>query len=306
MTIPRRAFIKSAALVGVGGVALAGARARVAQAQVGQPAKGGGSVASAKPPLAVANHFQQATEAANQVLRSGGSSLDAVEKGVNLVERDPEITSVGIGGMPNWEGVLELDASIMHGPTHTCGAVAALQDIETPISVARKVMEETEHVLLVGQGAQDFALAAGFEKKELVPEETRNRWQGWKEWRQQEKGHEALQDSVVQLMEEDPQHAAATFRAFQQRAGDKKAAVLVFEGMSKEGSALLVEQLEVQEVAALTRTILGMKVDWVPLPRRNALLRSFIHALTGTEGGHDTVGLIAMDANAELRTCRSN
>lgn len=300
MDIARRTFIKSAALVGVGSVALGGARVTAAQGPAEETGGGDADAGSAKPPVAAANHFQRATEEAVQVLQSGGSSLDAVEQGINVIERDPDTTSVGIGGIPNWEGVIELDAAIMHGPTLTCGAVAALQDIETPISVARKVMEETEHVLLAGQGAQDFALNAGFEKKELVTEEARDRWKNWKEWRQQELGHEALQDSVVQLMAQDPRHAAASFRGFRRTAGDKKAAVLLFEGVDREGASLILDQLEVEEVAGLTRTILGMDIDWVPLPRRNGLLRAFIDTLTGREPSHDTVGLIAMDDTGDL------
>ncbi|MCK4373762.1 MAG: isoaspartyl peptidase/L-asparaginase, partial [Candidatus Brocadiae bacterium] len=98
-----------------------------------------------------------AAEAAGEVLRAGGRALDAVEAGINVVELDPKVTSVGYGGRPNAEGIVELDAAIMDGPSHNAGAVAALRNIRRPISVARKVMEQTPHVML----ADDGALAAG-------------------------------------------------------------------------------------------------------------------------------------------------
>lgn len=116
-----------------------------------------------------------------QILTAGGNVLDAVEKGANVVELDPEDSSVGYGGIPNERGVVELDASIMYGPTHNCGSVAALQHIKTPSSVARLVMERSDHIMLVGYGALEFALAHGFKKEELLTERSRIRWLRWKE-----------------------------------------------------------------------------------------------------------------------------
>ena len=88
--------------------------------------------------------------------------LDALEAGVNVVENDPKVLTVGYGGMPNEDGVVQLDAAIMDGRTHRAGAVGAIERIKNPISVARKVMERTEHVLLVGAGANAFAKKCGF------------------------------------------------------------------------------------------------------------------------------------------------
>jgi N4-(beta-N-acetylglucosaminyl)-L-asparaginase len=104
-----------------------------------------------------------ANEAALKVLLAGGSLLDAVEQGIWVTESDPGNPSVGLGGLPNAAGVVQLDAAIMYGPTHRAGSVAALEGIRHPISAARRVMEKTPHVLLVGEGARMFALEQGLE-----------------------------------------------------------------------------------------------------------------------------------------------
>lgn len=114
-------------------------------------------------------------------LRTGADPLDAVIEGIALVEEDPEDTSVGFGGLPNEDGVVELDASVMHGPTHRAGAVAALRSIKTPSRVARLVMERTDHVLLVGEGAFRFARAHGFPEENLLTDKARRAWLRWKE-----------------------------------------------------------------------------------------------------------------------------
>jgi L-asparaginase/N4-(beta-N-acetylglucosaminyl)-L-asparaginase len=116
---------------------------------------------------------EAAVEAAGKALDGGGGALDAVECGINAVELDPNVNSVGYGGLPNVEGVVELDAAIMDGATHRAGCVAALRGIRRPISVARKVMEETRHVMLVGEGALKFALSQGFPEEDLLTPESR-------------------------------------------------------------------------------------------------------------------------------------
>tara|TARA_B100001123_G_scaffold448600_1_gene610404 strand:- start:10015 stop:11043 length:1029 start_codon:yes stop_codon:yes gene_type:complete len=115
------------------------------------------------------------------ILAKKGSLLDAVEKSANVTELDPEDTSVGYGGLPNERGVVQLDASIMYGPTHNCGSVAALEGIKTPCSVARLVMERTDHIHIVGKGAQDFAIAHGLKVENLLTEKSRKLWLQWKE-----------------------------------------------------------------------------------------------------------------------------
>jgi len=107
--------------------------------------------------------------------------LDAVETGANVCELDPTDSSVGYGGLPNERGVVQLDASIMYGPTHKCGSVAALENIKTPCSVARVVMERSDHIMIVGEGALEFAKAHGFKEEDLLTEESRLEWLEWKE-----------------------------------------------------------------------------------------------------------------------------
>jgi isoaspartyl peptidase/L-asparaginase-like protein (Ntn-hydrolase superfamily) len=123
-------------------------------------------------------HGLPANEEAWQVLGAGGRGLDAVEKGARVVEADPAITSVGYGGRPDREGHVTLDACIMD-ENGDAGAVAFLQDIMHPVSVARRVMEETPHVMLVGDGARRFALAQGFPAEDLLTEASRLDWQEW-------------------------------------------------------------------------------------------------------------------------------
>ena len=115
------------------------------------------------------------------ILRKNGSLLDAIEKSANVTELDPRDTSVGYGGLPNEDGVVQLDASIMYGPNHNCGSVAALEGIKTPSSVARLVMERTDHIHLVAEGAQNFARMHGFKIENLLTESTRKIWVKWKE-----------------------------------------------------------------------------------------------------------------------------
>lgn len=126
------------------------------------------------------NHGLAANEVSWKILSKGGSSLNAVEAGVKVTESDPNNSSVGLGGLPDRDGFVTLDACIMDHE-NKCGAVAFLQDIENPISVARKVMEETQHVLLVGEGAKQFALEKGFKETNLLTEKSKIAWKKWKE-----------------------------------------------------------------------------------------------------------------------------
>ena len=118
---------------------------------------------------------------AMEIVKAGGDTLDAVVAGVNIVELDPRDSSVGYGGLPNEDGDVELDASVMHGPSRRAGAVASLRHIKTPSSVAKLVLERTDHILLVGEGALRFALKHGFQKEELLTESSRKAWLAWKE-----------------------------------------------------------------------------------------------------------------------------
>lgn len=116
-----------------------------------------------------------------EMVKAGNDPLDAVIAGVNIVEDDPNDMSVGYGGLPNEDGEVELDASCMHGPTHRAGAVAALKFIKNPSKVARLVMERSNRIFLVGEGALRFALAHGFQKENLLTERAREIWLRWKD-----------------------------------------------------------------------------------------------------------------------------
>lgn len=111
--------------------------------------------------------------------RRRGSALDAVERGVNLVELDPTNPSVGVGGLPDEEGEVTQDAMIFWGPPHTVGAVGCIKRIKRPISVARKVMERTSHTLLVGDDATRFARKVGFVEEPLGTDASRRAWEAW-------------------------------------------------------------------------------------------------------------------------------
>jgi N4-(beta-N-acetylglucosaminyl)-L-asparaginase len=123
----------------------------------------------------------RATEKAMQMLADGADPADAVVAGVNIVEDDPNDMSVGLGGLPNEDGVVELDASVMHGPLHRAGAVGALRNIKNPSSVALTILKRTDHLMLVGEGALRFARAHGFKEQDLLTERARQAWLRWKE-----------------------------------------------------------------------------------------------------------------------------
>ena len=159
----RRDFLKTSAGVGVGAAVGMGS----AQPLLGAPA----IRRSAVTPVAIASsNGLEAVSTAMQVVSEGGDTLDAVVRGVNIVERDPNDASVGYGGLPNLDGVVQLDSSVMHGPSRGAGAVACLEGIKTPSSVAVDVMRYTDHVLLVGKGAQRFAVSMGYEIEDLLTE----------------------------------------------------------------------------------------------------------------------------------------
>ena len=162
--VNRRDFIKSIAAAG----ALAGVPAQAAES-------GGGPVF-----LATWKHGLPAVDKAAEVFHQGGSLLDAIEKGINIPEEDPEVTSVGYGGLPNAEGIVELDAGIMDGTRHRAGAVTGLRGVKTPISVARLVLEKTSHTTIGGIGLQEFARNMGYHPEQLLTPNSLKKWMEWK------------------------------------------------------------------------------------------------------------------------------
>ena len=133
---------------------------------------------------------------AMELLMAGKDTLDAVVAGVNINEEDPEDSSVGYGGLPNEEGVVELDACVMHGPTRRAGSVAGIRNIKTPSKVAKLVMEQTDHVMLVGEGALRFAKAFGFAEENLLTEKSRLAWLVWKQSLRDAGGHNNWTDGL--------------------------------------------------------------------------------------------------------------
>jgi len=178
--IDRRAFVKTTAAAAT----VAAARARpVAGAPVVH-------TPTSVPPVVIADLSgleyrnggpQCAVERAFELITSGSDVLDALIAGVNIPELDPEETGIGFGGLPNAEGVVQLDACCMHGPKKWAGGVAALEGGRTPSLVAKAVMENTDHHLIVGQGAQDFARSMGFTiEEDLNTDRSRALWLEWK------------------------------------------------------------------------------------------------------------------------------
>ena len=129
--------------------------------------------------IASANGIRGVAKAYEMIMK-GSDPLDAALEGVKIQELDPEDDSVGLGGLPNEDGVVQLDASCMHGPTKRAGAVGALEGIATPSLVAKAVMDYTNHVFLVGAGAKKFALQMGFVEQNLLTEKSRQKWLKWK------------------------------------------------------------------------------------------------------------------------------
>src|SRR5271154_938898 len=138
------------------------------------------SAQSARPLIVSAANGLQHLDDGMAILKSGGDNLDAVLAVVTKVEDDPNDDSVGYGGLPNEDGVVELDASVMHGPSRRAGSVASIQKIKNPSLVAKTVMEKTNHVFIVGAGAEKFAVDEGFKTMDLLTDRSRIAWLGWK------------------------------------------------------------------------------------------------------------------------------
>ena len=162
MSINRREFIQNSACIS--------ATSAIAASPKSTPSTRRGRVAIVEKPLFIATwpFGKFSCEAAVKIATNSGSMLDAIEKGIWVTENDVKNASVGIGGIPNANGQVELGACIMSGPDHNAGSVAGIQDILHPISVARLVMESTPHVMLVGEGAKQFAIEKGHPETNLL------------------------------------------------------------------------------------------------------------------------------------------
>ena len=173
MKTNRRQFISRSALAAAGAITLPAWLESVKAGNSPIPVKG-------NIPMVIStwNHGYEANEAAWKVLEGGGSALDAVEQGVRIPEADPDNMSVGYGGIPDRDGHVTLDASIMNG-NGECGSVTFLEHIKHPVSVARLVMDKTPHVMLSGEGALQFAMENGFMKENLLTEKAKKAWEEW-------------------------------------------------------------------------------------------------------------------------------
>jgi N4-(beta-N-acetylglucosaminyl)-L-asparaginase len=177
----RRSFLKSASLTGVG-LAVGSTLVNCVHSNSENNKALLGATSSPQPslPMVIATwDVKNATAKAWEVLQAGGNALDAVEQGCRVEEADEKGQSVGKGGLPDREGNVTLDACIMdkHG---NCGSVVYLQNVVHAVSVARKVMEDTPHVMLAGSGAEQFAYEKGFPKEDLLTDASRKAWQEWK------------------------------------------------------------------------------------------------------------------------------
>jgi N4-(beta-N-acetylglucosaminyl)-L-asparaginase len=177
MTVSRRDFVATAV---AGSLSLGLMKNEAAEEN---PARPQTNASSSKPPIIVCAHNgYNYLDDAYTFLAAGGDTLDAALKVVKGPEDDPNDTSVGLGGLPNEEGVVELDACCMHGPTRRAGAVGGVRNIKNVSLVAKAVMTDTGHVMLVGEGAERFAVAMGFPRENLLTDHSRKVWLMWKEY----------------------------------------------------------------------------------------------------------------------------
>ena len=182
MPFSRRDFVKTSVLGAV--AAGVGTRAQGEEHAAQEHEAQSGSYK--RPIIVCANNGFNYLDDAFAFLKSGGDTLDAALKVVKGPEDDPNDTSVGLGGIPNEEGVVELDACCMHGPTRRAGSVGAVRNIKNVSLVSKAVMDHTGHVMLVGEGAERFAVAVGFPRENLLTDHSRKIWLLWKEFHSNE------------------------------------------------------------------------------------------------------------------------
>ncbi len=178
MSISRRGFVKTSVL----GAVAAGAGAHGSVVDLSDGARVSGGQSGTRPTIICAHNGYAYAEAAYAFLKNGGDTLDTGVRVVTGPENDPNDDSVGLGGLPNEEGVVELDSCCMHGPTRRAGAVGGVRNIKNVSMVAKAVMEHTGHVMLVGEGAERFAVDMGFPRENLLTDRSRKIWMLWKQF----------------------------------------------------------------------------------------------------------------------------
>src|SRR6201997_3122398 len=182
VSFSRRDFVKTSVLGVVAAGVGANAAAPEAVAESAQQGHASQSDTPKRPIIICAHNGHAYVEAAYAFLKGGGDTLDAAIRVVKGPEDDPNDDSVGLGGLPNEEGVVELDACCMHGPTRRAGSVGSVRNIKNVSLVSKAVMDHTGHVMLVGEGAERFAVAVGFARENLLTDHSRKIWLLWKEY----------------------------------------------------------------------------------------------------------------------------
>ncbi len=181
MSVSRRDFVKGSVVGAV--AATVGSQGAIAEALTSDPQQGSGTPSGAKKNIIIcAQNGYAYVESAYAFLTSGGDTLDTGIRVVKGPEDDPNDDSVGLGGLPNEEGVVELDSCCMHGPSRRAGAVGGVRNIKNVSMVGKAVMQHTGHVMLVGEGAERFAVAMGFPRENLLTDRSRKIWMLWKEF----------------------------------------------------------------------------------------------------------------------------
>ena len=218
MTVSRRDFIATA-VAGSLSLGLGNQKGIAQDSRKNEPASASGK----RPIIICANNGYNYLDDAYAFLAAGGDTLDAALKVVQGPENDPNDTSVGLGGLPNEEGMVELDACCMHGPTRRAGAVGAVRNIKNVSLVSQAVMNHTGHIMLVGEGAERFAVAMGFPRENLLTDHSRKIWLLWKEYHSSEDWWgPGLADPHWQPPEEKPQSESwqERVRRLEERAAD--------------------------------------------------------------------------------------
>ncbi len=179
MALSRRVFLERSAAL-----AAAGFMPRLLSAEefraLDAPVSAAPGTFRGRPMVVASANGIRGVKVAYDMILKGADPLDAAIEGVKIEELDPNNQSVGLGGLPNADGVVQLDASCMHGPTKRAGAVGCIEGIATPSLVAKAVMDYTDHIMLVGEGAKRFALELGFKEQNLLTDKSRQDWLRWR------------------------------------------------------------------------------------------------------------------------------
>jgi N4-(beta-N-acetylglucosaminyl)-L-asparaginase len=237
------------------------------------------------------------------ILKNGGYIFDAIEETIKVVEDDPNIDSVGFGGLPNIAGEVELDAAIMDGKTLSLGAVGALRGFKNPISIARKVLEETPHTFLVGQGAEEFAFSKGFQRSILITDKSRKIWES----KIKKESHDTI---GVIAMDENGNMACGTstsgiFMKYKGRVGDTP---LVGSGLyvdNEIGGAVATGLGEdIMKGCLSFHAVFLMRQGYSPQNAAEEVIRNIYKKLPKYKK-HDDISILCMNTNGDVGAATS-